>query len=351
VHVHSSQVFFAPGDNGIRLYANNGSATFDNLVVKEFEDVMTSSDMASPYADFEGSNYGSWSTTGSAFGSGPAAGALSGQQPVTGYRGSKLVNSFHSGDSTTGTLVSPNFTIDEPFINFLVGGGWHPRPSDVYATFEGSTWGAGWSSTGSFVGYGPTTGSLTGQVGSKALDTFVNGGDTSTGTITSPSFTISRDRINFRIAGGEHPWGTAGATAVNLIVDGVVYRTATGDDSATLRDISWDVHRLVGRAAQIQIVDDATGGWGHLMVDQIVFSDEAGSIGGEADTQTTINLVVGGQVVRTMTGRNTEHLHWESWLVDDLDGQTAHIEVIDNNTGGWGHINVDHVTFDDRPMG
>lgn len=351
VHVHSSQVFFAPGDNGIRLYANNGSATFDNLVVKEFEDVMTSSDMASPYADFEGSNYGSWTTTGSAFGSGPAAGALAGQQPVTGYSGSKLANSFHSGDSTTGTLVSPNFTIDEPFINFLVGGGWHPRPSDVFATFEGSTWGTGWSSTGSFVGYGPTAGSLTGQVGSKALDTFVNGGDSSTGTITSPAFTITRDRIDFRVAGGEHPWGTAGATAVNLIVDGVVYRTATGDDSATLRDISWDVHRLVGRTAQIQIVDDATGGWGHLMVDQIVFSEEAGSIGGEADTQATINLVVGGQVVRTMTGRNTEHLHWESWLVDDLDGQTAHIEVIDNNTGGWGHINVDQITFDDRPMG
>jgi sucrose-6-phosphate hydrolase SacC (GH32 family) len=350
-HVHSSQVFFKPGDAGIRLFADNGSADFENIVVREFVDIMTASDMPSAYADFEGASYGNWSTTGSAFGSGPAAGTLSGQQPVTGYAGSKLVNSFLSGDSSTGTLTSPTFTINEPFINFLVGGGWHPRPSNVFATFEGSGWGTGWTATGSFNGHGPTTGSLTGQVGSKALDTFVNGGDPATGTITSPEFTITRDRINFRIAGGEHPWGSSGATAVNLIVDGVVYRTATGDDSATLRDISWDVHRLVGRTAQIQVVDEATGGWGHLMVDQIVFSDEAGTIGGEADTQTTINLIVGGQVVRTATGRNTEHLRWESWLVDDLDGQTGQIQIIDNNTGGWGHVNVDQITFDDRPTG
>jgi levanbiose-producing levanase len=191
---------------------------------------------------------------------------------------------------------------------------------------------------------------LPNQVGAKALDTYVGGGDSSTGVISSPEFTITRDRIDFRIAGGAHPWGASGATAVNLVIDGVVYRTATGDDSSTLRDISWDVHRLVGRTAQLQVVDQATGSWGHLMVDQIVFGDNIGSIGGESDTRATVELIVGGNVVRTATGRNAEHLHWESWLVEDLIGQTAQIRVVDNSTGSWGHVNVDHIVFDDRPV-
>ncbi|MFC7617327.1 hypothetical protein ACFQV2_31785 [Actinokineospora soli] len=62
-----------------------------------------------------------------------------------------------------------------------------------------------------------------------------------------------------------------------------------------------------------------------------------------------MNLVVGGQVVRTATGQDAEHLRWASWDVGDLVGQTAHIQVVDTTTGGWGHVLVDHVTFDDRP--
>ena len=87
-----------------------------------------------------------------------------------------------------------------------------------------------------------------------------------------------------------------------VTVDGVLFRTATGDVSSVLREISWDVHDLVGRSAQIQIVEQAAGGW-----------------------------------VRTATGSNDERLHWKSRLVDDLQGQSAHIEIIDHNTGSWGH--------------
>jgi sucrose-6-phosphate hydrolase SacC (GH32 family) len=351
VYVHSSQVFFAPGDTGVTLFADNGSADFENMVVREFDDITTAADPASAYEDFESSSYGAWTQTGTAFGSGPVTGTLPNQQTVSGFRGNKLVNSFYSGDSTTGVLTSPNFTIGDSYINFLVAGGWHPRAGDIFADFEGGGWGTGWTASGSFSGQGPSTGSLTGQVGSKALDTYVNGGDSSTGTITSPAFTIKRDRIDLRVAGGNHPWGAAGATAVNLIIDGVVHRTATGNDSSTLQDVSWDVHDFVGHAAYIEVIDNATGSWGHIMIDQIVFADEIGSIGDETNTQTTMNLVVGGQAVRTVTGRNSEHLHWESWLVDDLIGQTAHIEIIDNNTGSWGHINVDQISFDDSPAG
>jgi len=81
-------------------------------------------------ADFEETNYawlpgGSWTGTGTAMGPGPAQGTLSGQQAVSGYLGNGLVNTFFSGDASTGTLTSPSFTITRNYIKFLIGAGNH----------------------------------------------------------------------------------------------------------------------------------------------------------------------------------------------------------------------------------
>jgi sucrose-6-phosphate hydrolase SacC (GH32 family) len=73
--------------------------------------------------DFEGGTYGKWVVTGTAFGEAPASGALSGQMEVSGFAGKGLANSFYGGDSSTGTLTSPAFTIDRDYIVFLIGGG------------------------------------------------------------------------------------------------------------------------------------------------------------------------------------------------------------------------------------
>jgi len=72
--------------------------------------------------------------------------------------------------------------------------------------------------------------------------------------------------------------------------------------------------------------------------------------GGAHADQTCINLVVDGSVVRSATGRNSERLEPHNWNVEELAGQTAHIEVIDSHSGGWGHINVDQIEFRDDPM-
>jgi len=147
------------------------------------------------FEDFEGTDYGSWKATGTAFGSGPARGKLPGQMAVSGFNGRGLVNSFSGGDASTGTLTSPEFTIDRPTIAFLIGGG-----------------------------------------------------------------------------------GFEGKTCINLEVDGKNVRSATGPNTAAggseaLEPSGWDVKDLLGKKARIVIVDDAKGGWGHINVDQIVFTD------------------------------------------------------------------------------
>ncbi|WP_409494265.1 hypothetical protein [Amycolatopsis sp. cmx-11-12] len=58
---------------------------------------------AGPYSDFEAPSYGAWGTTGTALGPGSTTGTLPEQQPVTGFEGSRLVNSYVGGDAATGT--------------------------------------------------------------------------------------------------------------------------------------------------------------------------------------------------------------------------------------------------------
>ncbi|WP_426300692.1 hypothetical protein [Arthrobacter sp. R-11] len=75
------------------------------------------------------------------------------------------------------------------------------------------------------------------------------------------------------------------------------------------------------------------------------------AIVGEPNAPTAVNLKVGGVVVRTATGTDSERLHWESWDVADYIGQSAQLEIVDQNTTGWGHLNVDHVLFSSQPLG
>lgn len=71
--------------------------------------------------------------------------------------------------------------------------------------------------------------------------------------------------------------------------------------------------------------------------------------GGRHPGRTGVCLKVEGRTVRIATGDDAERLSWKSWNVAEFRGKKARFEVFDQETGGWGHINVDHVVMADKP--
>ncbi|NQT38447.1 MAG: glycoside hydrolase family 32 protein, partial [Planctomycetes bacterium] len=89
-------------------------------------------------ADFEGEDYGDWTTAGTAFGDRPARVGTH-RNKATGYLGKGLANSYLNGDQTTGTLTSPPVTITGKYLNFLIGGGHHPGKTGLHLVIDGKT--------------------------------------------------------------------------------------------------------------------------------------------------------------------------------------------------------------------
>lgn len=152
-------------------------------------------------------------------------------------------------------------------------------PDILVADFEGPTYAPGWVATGEAFGAGPAPGTLSGQMqvtgfrGRGLVNSFLKG-DGSTGTLTSPTFQIERNFLSFRIGGGKD----AQNLAIHLMVEGKSVRTATGNNdrpggSEALLPARWNLRDLRGKTARIQIIDRATGGWGHRNVDQILQTD------------------------------------------------------------------------------
>jgi levanase len=307
--------------------------------------------------DFESGTYGTWTATGAAFGTGPAQGTLPDQQQVSGYLGNGLVNSYLGGDASTGTLTSPAFTATSDYINFKIGGGNHPYTpdtSELLADFEASTYSSPigtWTATGTAFGTGPAQGTLpdqqqvSGYLGNGLVNSYL-GGDASTGALTSPAFTIDRKYLDFLIGAGNHPATADAPTAVELIVDGQVVRSATGSNNEALNWTSWDLSDLQGKQAQIQVVDDNTGSWGHINLDEVSLSDTQTP---PVSTETGVNLLVDGKVVQSATGANSENLDWTSFNTTDYKGKQVQIQIVDNNTGGWGHVLADQFEAADQP--
>jgi fructan beta-fructosidase len=149
------------------------------------------------------------------------------------------------------------------------------RAGDLAIGHFGSTDYGDWTATGSAFNAGPAADDLFPKLGiENARDHQVASsalaGDGPTGTLTSPGFKIKRNYISFLISGGDYERDTC----LNLLVDGKIVRSATGWRSNRLVPDSWNVSQFLGRKARVQIVDEASGDWGHINVDQVIQTDK-----------------------------------------------------------------------------
>lgn len=65
--------------------------------------------------------------------------------------------------------------------------------------------------------------------------------------------------------------------------------------------------------------------------------------GGDNPGRLSVNLLVEGKVVRSATGKNDDRFDIVAFDVASLKGSAAQLQVIDGDSGVWGHINVDRV--------
>lgn len=151
----------------------------------------------------------------------------------------------------------------------------------IHESFEKTDY-SEWVLTGNAFGTKPANGTLPNQnrvsgfIGSKLINSYVNG-DASTGKLQSQIFKIQKENINFLIGGGND----INNTCIRLVVDGNIVRSATGDNSESLKWKGWNVSEFVGKDALIEILDNKTGSWGHILIDHIMFSDILNNTGYE----------------------------------------------------------------------
>ena len=146
------------------------------------------------------------------------------------------------------------------------------RPDILIADFEGDTYGD-WKVEGEAFGKAPAKGTLprqqrvSGFKGKGLVNTFFKQ-DGTKGSLTSPSFKVDRKYLSFLIGGGPHK-----NTCLQLLVDGKVVDTRSGNSDETLAPALFDVSGRQGKTVQLRVLDENTGGWGHVNVDHIVQTD------------------------------------------------------------------------------
>ena len=206
----------------------------------------------------------------------------------------------------------------------------------VLADFEGDSYG-GWTAEGAAFGERPARGALPGQMAvggylGRGLVNSFHGGDAPTGTLRSPDFTVSRRWLTFLIGGGSH----AGATCLNLEVDGRVVRTATGADSEELAPAAWDLGEFAGRTARLVAVDRATGGWGHVNVDHLVLTDTAPPVAGPAARELVLQKRYLHLPVRTGAPKKRVAAAVDGLLVREFE-----IELAEKDPQLWALLDVE----------
>ncbi|RKT87063.1 Uncharacterized protein, contains GBA2_N and DUF608 domains [Saccharopolyspora antimicrobica] len=179
---------------------------------------------------------------------------------------------------TTGTAAGVQFGAAEGSVENRM------RPDLLLEDWEKPDY-AGWSVTGDAFGAGPIRTldrpgyqGEAGAFGMRMVDshasapgTDAGARDSATGRLRSAPFRIERNYLRFRVSGGSYP----GTCCLNVLVDGQIVGSVTGSVSDRLADRVLFLGPWQGREAVVEIVDEETGPWGHIGVDQLVLTDHA----------------------------------------------------------------------------
>ncbi len=129
-----------------------------------------------------------------------------------------------------------------------------------------------WTPTGSAFTNAPSADTPSGQAKVVGYEgSYVNSyspvdGDVPVGELRSSEFTLQGDAITLKVGGGLN----SERLTVALVVEGEVVASQTGCTSTLMYRWAWDTRAHRGRRARLRIVDQETGGWGHIIVDEIV---------------------------------------------------------------------------------
>ena len=66
-------------------------------------------------------------------------------------------------------------------------------------------------------------------------------------------------------------------------------------------------------------------------------------VGGGAHDKTCMQLLIGDKVAASCSGEDDEKLVQRYFNVVKFKGKTARLRIVDNQKGGWAHINIDHI--------
>jgi sucrose-6-phosphate hydrolase SacC (GH32 family) len=106
------------------------------------------------------------------------------------------------------------------------------------------------------------------QHGSYHLWSFKDGADAQVGELRSQTVTLGGSgQVSLLVSGGfEQSLLTAALVRAS---DGATLFSATGHDSETYRRVIWDAAAYRGQSVYLRVRDSATGGWGHLNLDDV----------------------------------------------------------------------------------
>jgi putative membrane-bound dehydrogenase-like protein len=110
-----------------------------------------------------------------------------------------------------------------------------------------------------------------GHQGDYWIGTYEAAGDKPQGTLTSVSFKVTHPWASFMIAGGNQ---TGIRVELATSADRKTFFKASGYDNEQLRPVLVDLQQQMGKEIFVRLVDDETGGWGHINFDNFVFYDQ-----------------------------------------------------------------------------